>query len=183
MVLKPVKRDPARLEMADVFRRLDRGGGPIGEPRRIDDFLKSLRGPLGDVVAAPTVVRGLRTQAMFASLVVALDGCQMMMTTDSGELFVDEPAKAADFLLVLRDGRRLVVEVKSFTQQFPTDLMKVSAKELLRLQRFADMLDAELFIAAFMTSIGQWSLVPAAQSQTSSSRGEFAVEIYASASW
>jgi Holliday junction resolvase len=176
MVLKPVKRDPTRLEMADVFRRIDRGGGPIGDPRRIDDFLNSLRGPLGDVVTAPTVVRGLRAQAMFASLVVALDGCKMMMTTDSGELFVDEPAKAADFLLVLRDGRRLVVEVKSFTLKLPSDLIKVTAKELLRLQRFADMLDAELFIAVFMTSIGHWALVPASESSEGRG-GHFAITV------
>lgn len=161
MVLRPVRRDPARLETADLFRRLNVGTGAVADPERIDQFLEALRVPLGSVLRSPTVLSGLRAQALFASLVVALDGCQLMATMDAGEIFVDEPAKAPDFLVVLRDGRRLLVEVKSIPLLDPSDRLPMRAKELQQMQRFAELLDAELFIAVFMSQMAMWALVPA----------------------
>lgn len=161
MVMRKLGRQPARLDALELFRQLDAGTGPINDPARVEAFLSEVRDPLSQALSTDSTVHGWRAQALFASLVVALDGCELLFTVDSGEVFVDgDDVKPPDYLLVLRDGRRLLVDVKSISPGRPTGPLRLSQAEMAGLRRFADLVGAELCIAGLFTTMGEWVLVP-----------------------
>ena len=79
--------------------------GSVGDPARLDAVLSLIRSELLKALATPSTVHGWRAQALFASLVQALDACQMLMTLDSGEVFIEgDGVKLPDYLLVVLRG-------------------------------------------------------------------------------
>ncbi|SFU07348.1 hypothetical protein SAMN05660657_05378 [Geodermatophilus amargosae] len=163
MVLRKLKRSPAKLDGLELFRQLDDGGQtPLRDPARLDAVLQQVGEGVQEALAAPSTVHGWRAQALFASLVVALDGCELLMTLDSGEVFVDgDDVKLPDYLLVLRDGRRLLVEVKNVAPTKPTGPVTMSAAEMNGLRRFRGLHGGEVHVACLFSTLGQWALVPA----------------------
>lgn len=176
--MRKLGRQPARLDSLELFRQLDVGGvGHLSDPARVEAFLAAVREPLSQALSTESTVHGWRTQALFGSLVVALDGCELLMTIDSGEVFVDgDDVKPPDYLLVLRDGRRLLVEVKSVASSNPMAPVRLSGAEMAGLRRFADLTGAELFVACLFRAIGEWALVPAGAFEPDE-RGRYAVEV------
>jgi hypothetical protein len=115
-----------------------------------------------------TRLRGIRTQALFAQLVLALDACELMLTVDAGDIYADGPISSGDFLLVLRDGRRLLVEVKTVSRSGNAsgdiDLEKsqrrtIRAKDVEGLRRAANLLGAEPYLAVYFEFMHVWALV------------------------
>ena len=153
------------MDSVDLYRRLDQGAGagPVSDPARIDAVVEDIRGALTNALQAPSTVRGWRAQALFGSIVAALDGCELMMLIDSGEIFFDgESVKAPDYFLRLRDGRRVLVDVKA-DDRVPDSIdlaVKYSASEIRRLRRFGDLYDAPVFIAVYFEAPVLWVLVP-----------------------
>lgn len=177
--MRKIGRQPARLDALDLFRQLDAGsGGPVSDPARIEAFLAQVRGPLSEALSTESTVHGWRTQALFGSLVVALDACELLVTVDAGEVFADDSinVKPPDFLLVLRDGRRLLVDVKSIPPKKPTGPLRVSATEMAGLARYAELVGGELFIAGLFTAMGEWVLVPASAFELDRN-GRYAVDL------
>jgi hypothetical protein len=161
--MKKLKRN-ASLDGLDLFRRLD---VPVRESlaesdARIDTVILEIRDSLVKSLKTPSTVRGWRAQALFASMVVALDGCEMLTMIDSGDIYHDgESVKPADYFLSLRDGRRLIVDVKEFAlSQRLESRSKLSASEYRRLVRFAELMGAELYIASYVSSACLWLLLP-----------------------
>lgn len=163
MVIRKLARDPARLDALDLFRQLDVGSTTaVGDPERVERFLATIREPLQQALSTDSTVHGSRAQALFGSLVVALDGCELLLQLDSGEVFANgDDVKAGDFLVVLRDGRRLMVEVKSLGPRNQVGPLRLSAAEMAGLRRFADLIGAEPFVAGLFSALGEWALVPA----------------------
>jgi hypothetical protein len=165
MVMKRLHRTAA-LDGVDLFRRLDvvSDGSLVVDPERLDAVVEQLRIEIGETLSKPTSVRGWRAQAMFASLVVALDGCELMTFLDTGEVYYDgDNVKPADYFLALRDGRRIVVDVKDPGITTAKDMekpIKLSDSEHRRLKRFADLYGAELFVACFIAAMASWVLLP-----------------------
>lgn len=163
MVLKKLSRNPA-MEAVDLFRRLDTGRSDLllSEPSRSDTVINEITTALRDALATSSTVDGWRAQSMFASLVAALDECDLMTTVDMGEIYFDgDSVKAPDFFLHLRDGRRLLVDVKNVSQtssNFDAPIT-FSQSEVARLSRFANHYGAELHLALFMPGMRSWSLV------------------------
>lgn len=165
VVLRRLPRTAA-LDGVDLFRRLDVAPDKslVVEPERVDAVVEQLRKDIGDTLKKATSVRGWRAQAMFASLVVALDGCELMTFIDTGEIYYDgDHLKPADYFLALRDGRRIVVDVKDPGIITAADLkkpIKLSESERRRLQRFAALYGVELFVACFIEAMAIWLLLP-----------------------
>lgn len=162
VVMRKNKREPAKLDGLELFRILDVGGDtPVHDPGRLEAVLDEVRSRVSAALDNPATVNGWRTQALFASLVVALDGCELLTTVDSGEVFVDgDDVKLPDYLLVLRDGRRLVVDVKSEASRTLDRPLRLSQSEMSGLRRYANLVDSELYIAVYFVALGQWALVP-----------------------
>jgi len=105
-VMKRLSRTAA-LDGLDLFRRLDvvSANIPLADPGRLDAVVEQLRRDVAATLNTPTSVRGWRIQAMFASLVVALDGCELMTFLDTGEIFYDGPhVKPADYFTRFAGG-------------------------------------------------------------------------------
>lgn len=153
------------MDSVDLYRRLDQGAGAglVSDPARIDAVVEEIRSALTSALQTPSTVRGWRAQALFGSVVAALDGCELMMLIDSGEIFFDgESVKAPDYFLRLRDGRRILVDVKADDRVLDSiDLaVKYSASEIRRLRRFGELYDAPVFIAVYFERPAMWVLVP-----------------------
>ena len=163
MVLQRIQRRPI-LDGLDLYRRLeapDRAHA-VNDPARIDAFIEELRQGLSGALSTPSTVSGWRAQALFASLVAALDGCVMLTQVDVGEIFVDgDSVKAPDFFLHLRDGNRILVDVKNIAQMPHTSDFAVpfGAGEIARLRRFGELYGAEVYLALYFSAASLWSLV------------------------
>jgi hypothetical protein len=178
VALRKLRRQPARFDSLDLFRQLDTpSGGAISDPARIEAVFAQICGPLSQALSTESTVQGWRTQALFGSLVVALDGCELLLSVDSGEMFTEgEEIKPPDFLLVLRDGRRLLVEVKGVPPSKPTGSLRLPAKEMRGLQRFSDLMGIDLFVAGFLAAFREWVLVPSSAFEVDPS-GRYVVDV------
>lgn len=162
MVLRAVRRRPI-LDGLDVFRRLDSATSSrvLSDPARLDAVMDKLRDGLHETLKTPSTVQGWRAQALFASMVAALDGCVMLTQVDVGEIYVDGPSvKAPDFFLHLRSGKRILVDVKNVAAPDSADsLVKFSASEISRLRRFGELYGMEVYLALYYRAFPMWALV------------------------
>jgi hypothetical protein len=152
------------LDGLDLYRRLDRldRERAVNDSVRVNTVIDELHQGLAKALSTPTVVRGWRAQALFASMVAALDGCKMLTQVDLGEIFVDgDPVKAPDFFLHLRNGSRILVDVKHVAAEPNASRFqaKFSASEIARLRTFGELYGAEVYLALYFSSIPIWSLV------------------------
>lgn len=164
MVLKKLPRNAA-MDGVDLYRRIDvpTDGSVLSDPARIEAFMKELRTNLTQSLGTPSTVDGWRAQALFASLVAALDECDLMTLVDTGEIYyADESVKAPDYFLHLRSGRRILVDVKNvdLRHEDPFEMpIKFSSSEIARLRVFGDRFGAEVFLALYIPAMATWSLV------------------------
>src|SRR3954469_10453183 len=75
---------------------------------------------------------------------------QLIKEEDQGRTWYLENVLVPDFLVVLRDGRRLLVEVKSHFQEPPTEDFTISPGALDGLQRYASLVGAQLYFAVYL---------------------------------
>jgi hypothetical protein len=165
VVLEKLPRNAA-MDGVDLFRRLDPPGGKtlIGEQERIDAVLGEVKSNLLADLAVPSTVRGWRAQALFASLVAALDECELMTFVDTGDVYYDGPSvKPPDYFLCLRSGKKILVDVKAveLRSEDPLEMpIKFGAAEVDRMRRFGDLFGAEVFLAFYYPMMPLWSLIP-----------------------
>lgn len=164
MVLKKLPRNAA-MDGVDLYRRIDvpTEGSGLSDPARIEAFVTELRTNLMQSLSTPSTVDGWRAQALFASLVAALDECDLMTLVDTGEIYyADESVKAPDYFLHLRSGRRILADVKNVDLRHDDPLempIKFSSSEVARLRAFGDRFGAEVFLALYIPAMATWSLV------------------------
>lgn len=164
MVMRPVKRDVA-LEAVELFRRMDAAAEDkklLTSEGRADSVIQAFSHALVSSLSDESRIRGWKAQSLFRSLVVALDACLLLVDVDRGEIFFDgDRVKAPDFFLHLRDGRRMLVDVKAPNVLRGGHVRPVtfSASEYNGLLRFGELYGAEVFIALHIPG-GHWTLVP-----------------------
>src|SRR5690349_19450966 len=64
----------------------------------------------------PSALYGIIAQQMFASMVASLGQVQLIKEEDIGEAFSADEIVVPDYFVVLRDGTRVLIEVKSFNE-------------------------------------------------------------------
>jgi hypothetical protein len=141
--------------------------GHPDDAESVRQFISQLQAALTDAVNNPSRLGGIRGQALVANLVVALNECQMMLTVDAGDIYADGPLSSGDFLPILRDGRRLLVELKTVASKparggrggvRASGRRKLSAKEVDGPARTAALLDAAPYYAVFEVA-ALWAVV------------------------
>lgn len=153
------------MDGVDLYRRLDdpEDGSALGDQARIEAVIDELRANLTDNLKTPSTVAGWRAQALFASLVAALDECDLMTMVDTGEIYyADDKVKAPDFFLHLRSGRRMLVDVKNVDLRNEDSLdkpVKFTVSEVARMREFGDRFGAEVFLALYVPRMATWFLV------------------------
>lgn len=167
-MLEPLDRDPINLETLQLFRRVLGSDSRPDDPKAVEAFVANVSDALHRVASNASRLRGIRTQALFAQLIVALDACELMLTVDAGDIYADGFLSSGDFLLALRDGRRLLIEVKTVSRSYNAagelDLdrsqrKEIRAKDVEGLRRAATLLGAEPFFAAYFEFMHRWALV------------------------
>src|SRR4051794_39428005 len=83
--IQPIPRDPLRFDLLHLFAAhvADRSG-TLQDASAHSEFVASLGQPLTDAVADSTLLRGLRTEALFAALVVSLGRIHLIKQEDVG---------------------------------------------------------------------------------------------------
>jgi len=163
MVLKKLPRNAA-MDGVDLYRRLDDpgDGSALGDPGRIEAFVDELRTNVTDSLKTPSTVAGWRAQALFASLVAALDECDLMTMVDTGDIYyADDSVKPPDYFLHLRSGKRMLVDVKNVNLR-GEDLnmpVKFTPAEVSRMREFGKRFGAEVFLALYIPRMTTWLLV------------------------
>ncbi|MBF0724052.1 hypothetical protein [Sanguibacter inulinus] len=164
MSLEKLPRNAA-MDGIDLYRRLDTSARDteIADPARVDAVVGDIRATLLRDLRVESTVNGWRTQALFASLIASLDSCNLMTFVDTGDIYFDgDSVKAPDYFLSLKDGRRLLVDVKAVRGPRKASLdeaVKFSASEVRRLRRFGELYGVDVFLAIYHSEMFIWSLV------------------------
>ncbi len=156
-----LSREHARLDGLDLYARvLERTGGPIRAPQRIDEAFSKLRGSLVDVTNTTSTLHGWRAQALFEAIVASLGRVRLLKLEDSGDVFFDgDPLKPSDFRIVTSDCEQILVEVKNFHQKQPTKSYRIRRKDLDELRRYAHLVGVNsLKFGIYWSRWNLWSL-------------------------
>jgi hypothetical protein len=126
-------------------------------------------------MANPSRLHGLRTEAMFRAVLVALGNFQLLTEVDEGRIYYDDelgPIKQPDYLVVDAEGDRLLVEVKTVPPN-PRHLRhSIPAAEFQGLRRYGQLVDAPVAVAHYWSAPNVWTLVDLAHLQPTNGRYE-----------
>lgn len=135
---------------------------PLSDPARIAAVAEVLRSGLSSSLGSAGRVHGLRTQGLFQAVVVALGAVKLIKPEDAGTYYNDDTegeVQPADYMLVLADGQRVLVEVKNVA---PKDMLKgfvMRRKDFDAHKRYAEMTGARLLFAHYWAGSKIWTLV------------------------
>lgn len=120
MPLKKSSRKPDELDSLSLYATLavdSNDSRLVGVPERIDEVLGRIRAGLMAATSHPSTVYGWHAQNFFGALVAALDGVGLLKEEDNGVSYAaGQRIKIPDWSVVLKDGRRILVEVRAWGQ-------------------------------------------------------------------
>src|SRR5437016_571334 len=118
--LQRLPREPLRFELLNALRDFGETSRlSLNDPSTEESFLAVLRESMRRELANTSTLHGISAQTMFRSLVASLGKVQLIKDEDQGDAYSADNIAVPDFLIVLRGGRRLLVEVKSYHQRQP----------------------------------------------------------------
>lgn len=161
MAFRRLVRDPLALDALDLYSRVSqRSGSPINAGERIDDAFHSLAARVRGVAAASSRLHGWRIQTLFEAVVASLGRVKLLKLEDAGDVFFAGPdLKPADFRIVTREGRQVLVEVKSHHPKVPMAPIVLRTRELEMLQQYAEVVGkADLLFAVYWSPWNLWTL-------------------------
>ena len=85
----------------------------LNDPAFIERFLADAAPRLQTALADPTLIHGSRTERMFEAMVLSLGRFRLFKTEDIGRVHSATNYRAADFRIVLEDGKQWLIEVKN----------------------------------------------------------------------
>jgi hypothetical protein len=165
MTIRKIPRDPERIESLKLYASIDplvAVGADLQDPARLDEFLDRMKTGVSTAVQTASRLHGLRVEALFRAMLVALGGFTLLTDVNGGEPYFDDsdgPVKLPDFCLVDRDGQPLFIEVKSVSPRDPSKPHVISKTEMLGLRRYGELMEAPVAIAHYWTAWNYWTLV------------------------
>ncbi len=161
--IQPIPRDPLRFDLLQLFAgHLADQGGTLQDASAQGDFVASLGQPLTYAAADSTLLRGLRTEALFAALVVSLGRIQLIKQEDVGPAWAARRGlKIPDYRIVLPDGTTFLTEVKHFHQgRHPRKAFSISRSYLAGLRAYGELVGCPVKLAVYWSQWNIWTLVP-----------------------
>jgi hypothetical protein len=144
----------------------------LTDPAAQENFLGDVRESIKRELENSSTLYGISVQSMFAAMVASLGQVQLIKDEDQGDTYSADDIAVPDFFIVLKDGRRLLVEVKSYFQKQPMNDFTLSRGYLDALGRYAKLMAAELFIVVYFARWNQWMLVPPAAFEAPKGQGK-----------
>lgn len=127
---------------------------------RHEETVAAISAALASSLGNVSRLQGWQAQYAFEAVVVALGAVRLIKFEDSGLYYLDDAEgeiQPPDFRIVLRDGTRLLVEVKTVP---PTDMATtVRAKDMAAALGYAETTGGRLLYAHFWSLAGLWTLV------------------------
>lgn len=159
--LRRLPRDPLHLDVLNVLRAyVESTKSSLFDPSTLEGFLSTLRDSVESGLKNQAGLYGHSAEAMFGAMVASLGNVKLIKEEDAGPVYASENVVIPDYRLVLNDGSRLLVEVKSYSQKHATADYTVSASYLSALARYAELDGAELALAVYWVRWNVWTLVP-----------------------
>ncbi|WP_339101302.1 hypothetical protein WKQ99_10235 [Pseudomonas atacamensis] len=159
--MKRLPRNPLRFDPVELYTAISRDlDYKIEAETDHKDFLEKVGASLKTSVQNPNILHGKRVEALFAHVAGALDRCKFIKQEDSGAMFSDgKNLQAPDYSLILKDGRRFMVEVKNCHDSDPNYKFILKKDYMERLENYADMHGASLKIAIYFSRMNRWVLL------------------------
>lgn len=159
--MKRLVRNPEKFEVIDLFTALGRDRNyRLKVDENIEDFMSRVRASLKASMDNPTLLHGKRVEALFPHVAGALGQCALIKQEDSGAMFSNNPdIQAPDFAITLKDGRRLLIEVKNCNFGNPKSPYGFKKEYMESLESYAKLQGAELKFAIYFSRINKWCLV------------------------
>ena len=110
----------------------------------------------------PSRLHGLRTEAMFRAVLVALGRFQLLVEEDEGQVYYEDglgPVKLPDYRAVDADGRQLLIEVKAVPPSSRRLHHSIPASEVEGLCRYGELTGAPVAVAHYWSAANLWTLV------------------------
>jgi hypothetical protein len=161
--IQPIPRDPLRFDLLQLFSaHLADRSGTLQDASAQGDFVASLGQPLTDAVTNPTLLRGLRTEALFEALVVSLGRIELIKHEDVGAAWTARRGlKIPDYRIVLPDSTTFLAEVKHFHQgDNPRKAFSLSRNYLTSLRTYGELVGCPVKLAVYWAQWNVWTLVP-----------------------
>jgi hypothetical protein len=133
-----------------------------GEAGSVDELGRRLAGGARASLGNPSRLHGLRAEAMFRAVLVALGRFQLLVEEDEGQLYYDDaegPVKLPDYRAVDADGRQLLVEVKTVPPNPRRLRHSIPAAEAEGLLRYGRLTHAPVAVAHYWSAANLWTLV------------------------
>lgn len=133
-----------------------------GAVDNIEEFARRLAGGARSSLANPSRLYGLRGEAMFRAVLVALGDFQLLVEEDEGQLYYDDAAgavKQPDYRAVDSEGRHLLIEVKTVPPNPSRLRHAIPAAEVQALRRYGELSGAPVALAHYWSAANLWTLV------------------------
>lgn len=161
MTIKRAPRDSegiGSLKLLSAFELPTISGAADG----ISEFARRLAQGAQASLGNPSRLHGLRAEAMFRAVLVALGNFQLLGEVDEGQIYYDDdlgPVKQPDYLAVDADGHRLLVEVKTVPPNSRQLRHSIPAAEVHGLRRYGQLIGAPVAVAHYWSAPNMWTLV------------------------
>ena len=135
----------------------------LSDPQLLPRFLDFIEGAVDRALDIPTLVYGLRTQAMFEAMLISLGDYLLFKPEDSGRVHPEESFKVPDFRVVLKDGTQWLIEVKNVhienTDPSRQERLVMKREYHEKLENYASATGAQLKLAVYWSKWRLWTLV------------------------
>lgn len=161
LAMKRIKRNPGKFEVIDLFTALGREHGfKVSEDEDAREFMGLVKSSLKKSFEDAKLLHGKRVEAMFAHVAGALGGSKLIKQEDSGSIFTDDDdLQPPDYLIVLKSGERIFVEVKNCHFKNYKSPFPVKSDYIQKLENYAQLNGAALKFAVFFSQFNQWVLL------------------------
>lgn len=176
MTIRRIARDTEGIESLKLYAALtprEALGADLQDPARLEEFAERLRRGVHSSVQMPARLHGLRAEALFRAVLVALGDFLLLTDVDSGEPYFDDsdgPLKLPDCCVVDRKGERFLIEVKSAMPADPFGAHTISSTEMRGLRRYGELLGTPVAVAHYWTRWNIWTMVGLEQLKPRGSR-------------
>lgn len=163
-----IRRQPRDHEGIGSLKLISALGVPTsaldsaGESANLEALMHWLVGGVRASLANPSRLHGLRVEAMFAAVLVALGHFRLLVEEDAGQLYYDDadgPVKLPDYRVVDAEGRPLLVEVKAVRPNPGRLRHSIPADEAHALRRYGRLTGAPVAVAHYWSAANLWTLV------------------------
>ena len=149
----------ALLDIADTLARAAQRD--LTDPVAFENIIADIGTNAQNALRNEIALHGRRVESMFAYVAAALGKCTLVRQEDIGDIYIEshEDCLVPDYRLILKDGAGLLVEVKNRHSRSPSSTFSMRTRDLLRLERYAQINGLPLLLAIYWSRWRLWTLV------------------------